>query len=109
MCVGVRSEFEVVLAFSLLTGVRWDVTGSRGPERPASEEILSRVAPPSGGPYQHTECHDGHSAARSAGQKSLFFLDSSTNLGILVYHSVITLPGRYQYIEYKYTFKRLYW
>ena len=59
------------------------VVGSRGPERPASGELLSRVAPPSGGPFQQAECHAGATAPRSAGSRSLFFRDSSTNLGIL--------------------------
>ena len=49
------------------------VVGSRGPERPASEELLSRVAPPSGGPFQQAECHAGATAPRSAGQKVCFF------------------------------------
>ena len=49
------------------------IVGSRGPERPASEELLSRVAPPSGGPFQQAECHAGATAPRSAGPEVCFF------------------------------------
>ena len=48
------------------------IVGSRGPERPASEELLSRVAPPSGGPFQQAECHAGATAPGPQVQKSVF-------------------------------------